>query len=456
MVTYKRGILTKINKQYDQSYLNLHPYVYRQGPESDIYVLKPAEFHASNSELIRILQAGHHGVEVPEEDMRTLYAWIDLNAPYYGAFTQIDLKPQSPKGQVERRMELAEKYSGVRVDWQKEIADYADWLKENKKADGITGATTGETVEIKKPTKPVRPVKVKGFPFDTQTATARQAAKDETTRRLTITSDVHIDLVWIPAGSFVMGNNRTPSASPAFKANVKEGFWMSTTEITNEQFRALFPEHDSRYIGQTWKDHTTPGYAANRPKQPVVRVSWDEANAFCQKISEISGNTVSLPTETQWEWAARSGSADDFWFGSTESDFGAFENLADSTTVDLAVTGVDPKPMRANDPMRKFWDFLPKILNVNDHQLISCPVASYQPNPWGLYDMNGNVAEWTASDYIPYPLKEKANKEAVEKKVVRGGSWRERPKYSTSAVRKAYLPWQRPMNVGFRIIVEDM
>ena len=63
MVTYKRGILTKINKQYDQSYLNLHPYVYRQGPESDIYVLKPAEFHASNSELIRILQAGHHGVE---------------------------------------------------------------------------------------------------------------------------------------------------------------------------------------------------------------------------------------------------------------------------------------------------------------------------------------------------------------------------------------------------------
>ena len=206
MVTYKRGILTKINKQYDQSYLNLHPYVYRQGPESDIYVLKPAEFHASNSELIRILQAEHHGVEVPEEDMRTLYAWIDLNAPYYGAFTQIDLKPQSPKGQVERRMELAEKYSGVRVDWQKEIADYADWLKENKKADGITGATTGETVEIKKPTKPVRPVKVKGFPFDTQTATARQAAKDETTRRLTITPDVHIDLVWIPAGSFVMGN----------------------------------------------------------------------------------------------------------------------------------------------------------------------------------------------------------------------------------------------------------
>lgn len=74
-------------------------------------------------------------------------------------------------------MELAEKYSGVRVDWQKEIADYANWLKENKKADGITGATTGETVEIKEPAKPIRPVKVKGFPFDTQTATAGKQPK---------------------------------------------------------------------------------------------------------------------------------------------------------------------------------------------------------------------------------------------------------------------------------------
>ena len=88
---------------------------------------------------------------------------------------------------------------------------------------------------------------------------------------------------WIPAGSFVMGNNRTPSASPAFKANVKEGFWMSTTEITNEQFRALFPEHDSRYIGQTWKDHTTPGYAANRPKQPVVRGQLGRSECFLPK-----------------------------------------------------------------------------------------------------------------------------------------------------------------------------
>ena len=122
----------------------------------------------------------------------------------------------------------------------------------------------------------------------------------------------------------------------------------------------------------------------------------------------------------------RAGSAGDFWFGDRKADFGIYENLADSTTVDLAVTGVNPKPMRSNDPMRQFWDFLPKELGVNDHHLISADVASMKPNPWGLYDMNGNVAEWTRSDYLPYPLKEKTEKVKPEQKVVRGGSWRER------------------------------
>lgn len=457
MVTYKRGVLTKLERPYDQSYLNLHPYVYRQGPESDIYVLRPYEYYANNSELIRILQAGHHGVKIPEQDMKTLYTWIDLNAPYFGAFTQLDLKKEAPKNQVERRMELAEKYSGVRVDWQQEIKDYAAWLKnkEDNVVDATTGASTSAETGSLKEAKKIKTVKVKGFPFSREEAIEKQTADNKANRQLTVAPGITLDMVWIPAGTFVMGDNNDPSASPAFKTQVRKGFWMSTTEITNEQFGALFPEHDSRFIGQTWKDHTTPGYAANLPKQPVIRISWDEANDFCKKLGEKNQCNVTLPTETQWEWAARAGSANDFWFGDRHADFGSYENLADSTTVDLAVTGVNPKPMRPNDPMRKFWDFLPKELAVNDHHLISADVASMKPNPWGVYDMNGNVAEWTRSDYVPYPLKEKAEKVKAEQKVVRGGSWRERPKYSTSAIRKAYYPWQRPFNVGFRIIIED-
>lgn len=459
-VTYKRGVLTKIERHFDQSYLNLHPYVYRQGPESDIYVLRPGEFHADNSELIRILKAGHHDVNVPEADMQTLYAWIDLNAPYFGAFTQLDLKKEAPHGQVQRRMELAEKYSGVRVDWQKEIADYAAYLKAkvgNQDIDGSTGATTAATSETRGTDNQSRSSAKKEKKTATMQPRIKRNKKEQQpgdTRRITVAPGIDIILAWIPAGTFTMGDNRTPIASPAFKAEVKQGYWMSTTEITNEQFRALFPEHDSRYIGQTWKDHTTPGYPANQPQQPVVRISWNEANDFCHQLGKQLNCTVVLPTETQWEWAARAGSMDDFWFGPATADFSAYENLADSTTVDLAVTGVDPKPMRPTDPMRAFWDFLPKVLEVNDRQLISAPVASYRPNPWGLYDMNGNVAEWTASDYLPYPLKEKSSATA-EKKVVRGGSWRERPTFSTSAARKAFQPWMRPMQVGFRICITE-
>lgn len=443
-VVYKRGVVTKLERYYDPSYLNLHPYVYRQGPEADIHVLPPYEYYVNNSELIRILQAGHHGVRIHENDWKTLYAWIDLNAPFFGVF--MDIKNLNGIDQVKRRQELAEKYSGVKVDWQKEIEDYALWLKQNK---GPESALDERKTDLRN-----KQITTKGFPFNASQAKQKQNTEGSMTRKLKIAPNQFIEMVWIPKGSFVMGENQIPLASPAFRAKVQKGFWMSTTEITNEQFRTLFPEHDSRYIGQTWKDHTTPGYAANRPKQPVVRVSWDHAVAFCKKVGEINNCNVSLPSETQWEWAARAGSSTAFWFGSQSSDFGQYENLADSTLVDWAVIGVNPRPMSPQEPIRKFWDYLPKMVQVKDGKLISSEVAGYLPNPWGLYDMNGNVAEWTISNFQPYPLKEKDLGKESTQKVVRGGSWIDRPEYSQSAVRKTYYPWQRPFNVGFRVIVE--
>lgn len=65
------------------------PYVYRQGAEAEMYVLKPYEYHASNSELVRMLEKGHYGVELTDKEWKTLYNWIDFNAPYYGQFINI-------------------------------------------------------------------------------------------------------------------------------------------------------------------------------------------------------------------------------------------------------------------------------------------------------------------------------------------------------------------------------
>ena len=227
---------------------------------------------------------------------------------------------------------------------------------------------------------------------------------------------------------------------------------MSETEVTNEQFCALFPEHNSRIIGQFWKDHTTAGLPANKPQQPVIRVSCDEAAAYCDKLGQKAGLKMSLPTETQWEWACRGGSDEAFWYGTSNTDFSKYENMADSQLSDMAVQGVDPKPMSKNNPLRKYWDYIPKISSVDDGEMLTAFVGKYEANPWGLKDMHGNVAEWTCSDYVSYPLKKEGSS---DKKVVRGGSWTDRPKYCTSYTRKAFYPWQKVYNVGFRVIIED-
>jgi len=85
-------------------------------------------------------------------------------------------------------------------------------------------------------------------------------------------------------------------------------------------------------------------------------------------------------------------------------------------------------------------------------------VGAYAPNPWGLFDMHGNVAEWTRSDYRPYPYLDddgRNNLSLSTRKVARGGSWRDRTSRCGSAFRLAYETWQPVANVGFRVICID-
>lgn len=229
---------------------------------------------------------------------------------------------------------------------------------------------------------------------------------------------------------------------------------MGELEVTNQQFNVIFPGHDSRFVDQQWKDHVVQGYPANKPEQPVIRVSYNDAMDYCKKLSEKTGLNITLPTEAQWEWACRAGSDQDFWYGDMNADFGKKDNLADVTTLLLAVSGIDPQPMPKTSYWYKYYTYLPKEEGVDDGNLVQVGGKQYEANPFGLYCMHGNVAEWTRSDYLPYPYNEKS-KEVSEYKVVRGGSYIERPKFSTAYTRKGYYPHQRVFNVGFRVIIED-
>jgi len=120
----------------------------------------------------------------------------------------------------------------------------------------------------------------------------------------------------------------------------------------------------------------------------------------------------------------------------------------------MAVSGIDPEPMRPNDPWFRYYNFVPKVDAVDDGNMIQTASDTYKPNPFGLYSMHGNIAEWTRSCYLPYPYNEDSHATS-DYKVVRGGSYIERPQFATTYARKAYYPWQRVFNVGFRVIIEN-
>ncbi len=432
-------------RYYSKSYLNFHPYFYRQGPEAEMAVLNPYEYATMNSEMFQILENNHHGVKLTSDEIKTLYKWLDFNVPYYNSFKHSPYTTTAGDvvNQDQRRREMAAKYACdvAVVDWEKEIADYAEVLKAKG---AITPVMPPHRSDVR-----VKIPKVKNWPFTAEEAAKMVAGRE--TRVVDLGGGQTMTFVYIPAGSYIAGGNGKHQTKTPHKVDIKRGFWMSATEVTNAQMHSLVPEHDSRYVGQFWKDHTTPGYDVRMPELSATKVSYVNAEKFAEQLSAKSGLKVMLPSEEQWEWAARAGSDSDFWFGDRNSDFTPYENLADASLTDMAVIGIDPMPMRKNNPWYRFQNYIPKDETVNDGNMLVTAPGQYKPNPWGLYDMNGNVAEWTRSDF------ERSSDPSMiaADKVVRGGSWYERAKRSTVATRRNFLPWQAPWNVGFRVIIED-
>ena len=440
---------------YSTAYLNLMPYVRRNGPEGDYHLLTPLEFHVSTSELFQRLEKGHHGVELTAEEMDRLVVWADLNVPFWGTWTEENGGAHA-KNMLARRKEMAARWAGDTYDAEAIVNPY------------VPG--TEKYVPPSKPHGPKPPVPaVANWPFDARKAREMQAG--HAPQKLDLGGGQSLTLAYIPAGSFPMGaNNLTGAERPVAEVAVKKGFWMATTEITQGQLRLMDPSFDNGVYDKHYKDQVSRGYymgdedpdfaQPGHTNFPAVRVSWELAQKYCAWLSEKTGRKVRLPTEAEWEWACRAGTGSDLNYGTVTDDFSARENLADYSLIELAVIGVDPQPIARRDdpnPQRRpdaVWDYELRARNANDHVLHLAEVGSYAPNAWGLYDMHGNAAEWTSGGWHDYPY-DAAKAAGGELKVVRGGSWARRPCVSGSAWRWRYPAWMRPFDVGFRIVVED-
>lgn len=441
---------------FSRAYWNLIPYVRRNGPEGNYKILIPNEFNPHTSELVQILEKGHHGVQLDSESWDRLYTWIDINVPFHGTWTEVAevTGTKIPQNFEQRRAEFRKLYSNVDEDIE---------AKERGNPYNETPVTPIETAI------PKMKLTAQNWPLTEAQAKELQTKAGGETKVIDLGNNQKLTFVRIPSGEFNMGSETgARDEVPVTTVVIEKPFWMCTTEISLADYKQFDPNHTNYILDQHNKDQVRPGYDMDKhPEDPVFRVSWTEANAFCKWLSEKTGNKVMLPTEAQWEWAARAGTASPLWFGDLKIDFAKFANMADRQIYKFAVMGVDPHTIGPNEGMwdksrnlpNKHFDFLPKIDNVDDGYMITSPCNEKQPNTWGLKNMNGNVVEWCRDVYRPYPYKTVESDTNTQNETLlrsaRGGSWYDRPYRCTSSYRYYYPAWQKVFNVGFRPIIEE-
>ncbi|MBM4028531.1 MAG: hypothetical protein FJ280_24520 [Planctomycetes bacterium] len=489
--------------KYAPAYDALIPYIRRVSIEDDVSMLVPGEYHADTSELIQMLRKGHQGVHLDPQAWDRLVTWIDLNGPCHGTWG--DAYP-IPDGAHERRMALRQAYGGPQDDPEAVPATprYDETPVAPTDASLVAGGpwpvardpghespvTSREPVGWGLPhhesqgtgaggASPTLQARVEGVPPSERghdaipahagdadaTKSERQSllrakrgdARDtaeRSERTIDLGGGVTLRLVQIPAGQFVIGDaHGEPDERPLARVAIDQPFWMGAGEVTNEQFRRFDPRHDSRYYQKRHARSDDQGVPLDEPEQPVVRVSYEQAAAFCRWLSQRTGLRFTLPTEAQWEYACRAGTATPLHYGDLDTDFSSWANLGDLSFGDaekgnyVGLTGGLEHVVLEGSALsdRRF----------DDGFVVTAPVGRFRPNAWGLHDMHGNAAEWTATTYRTYGTDGTCGLDSEPvRKVVRGGSFFDRPARARSAFRLAYPPWQRVFNVGFRVVCE--
>ncbi|WP_421901420.1 formylglycine-generating enzyme family protein [Maridesulfovibrio sp.] len=225
--------------------------------------------------------------------------------------------------------------------------------------------------------------------------------------------------VWIPSGCFMMGDKKEAGWETSRHQVCLDGFWMGKYEVTQAEWKKVMGNNPAYFKGD---------------RNPVEQVSWNDAKKFIQKFNVMGRGGFSLPSEAQWEYAARAGMTGKWYWGDSNESICIYANV------------IDESSLRSN-------------LGVcNDLYKFVAPVGQFKPNGYGLYDMIGNVWEWCEDTYDrkAYSGHSRINplhSGKGKQRVVRGGSWSD--VYDNSKCSTRYASDRddaRNYHFGFRLV----
>ncbi|WP_406670714.1 formylglycine-generating enzyme family protein [Methanolobus sp. ZRKC4] len=278
-----------------------------------------------------------------------------------------------------------------------------------KLVDETDESDDGEIAETKTTTN-----EKSGEPENEPVAQPAVAEELEDNNPKTYTNSIDMEFVLIPAGEFEMGSplyeeDRYDNEGPVHEVTIGQAYYFGKYEVTQEQWGEVMGDNPSYFDGDS---------------NPVEKVSWNDVQEFVKKLNNMEGtNKYRLPSEAEWEYACRAGTTMRYSFGDSVSDLGEYA-----------------------------W-------YKNNSGSKTHPVGQKKPNPWGLYDMHGNVWEWCQDGWHSYYEGAPTDGSAWEDgsgslRVSRGGSWFNNAENCRSANRYEYAPYSRYFNFGFRLLRE--